>query len=384
VLLVRQGLETRLELRIVDDVFRCVDRCDRRIDANAELDPLRAGLRPEDVAQHRLQFAIATGVIGILRPGPFLEQIRAPDAFAEVLPERLLRSHEQHVTVLRFVHLVAHAFLHAAGGYRTALPAVGLVAGDHVLGAAIRHVALDAVPVEGGGGVALCQFHEAAFAGFACPQHTRQNRQPAEQRGRIDADADVLRDVAETLFVVGRGHGARPGVVGDAVRRHVLVRAAHAVAGNGDEHDLRVHLLQLFVAETEACQCAGLGCLDHHVGVLHQVAVDLPRLFLAEIQRDALLAAIEVQVHQRHALDDRPGHFADVVAGGCFDLDHVRAEIDEGGSDCRRSENRAFDDAQAGKRCCFVHGVSLVRVVVSGSGQAAMAIGFISFHFGSR
>ena len=44
----------------------------------------------------------------------------AVEAGAEVLPECLLRGHEQHVAVSAVVELVTYAFLHAGGGHRAA------------------------------------------------------------------------------------------------------------------------------------------------------------------------------------------------------------------------------------------------------------------------
>ena len=51
----------------------------------------------EDVAQLAPELAVAPGVVGVLGAGPALEEVHAVDALAEVLPEGLLRGHEQDV-----------------------------------------------------------------------------------------------------------------------------------------------------------------------------------------------------------------------------------------------------------------------------------------------
>ena len=52
-------------------------------------------------------------MVAVLVAGPAFEHVHPVDAFAEVLPELLLRGHEQDETVGGLVHLVPHALLHA-------------------------------------------------------------------------------------------------------------------------------------------------------------------------------------------------------------------------------------------------------------------------------
>jgi hypothetical protein len=54
--------------------------------------------------QDRLELRVAAGVVGDALTRPLLEGVHAVDAFAEVLPERLFRRHEQDVAVGRFVY----------------------------------------------------------------------------------------------------------------------------------------------------------------------------------------------------------------------------------------------------------------------------------------
>jgi hypothetical protein len=91
-----------------------------------------------------LELSVAPGVVGVLGARPALEEVHAVDALAEVLPEGLLRRHEEDVAlVLGLVDLVAHALDHAGGARGPALVVVGLVAGDLGLGALVgRQVSL--------------------------------------------------------------------------------------------------------------------------------------------------------------------------------------------------------------------------------------------------
>jgi hypothetical protein len=153
-------------------------------------------------------------------------------------------------------------------------------------------------------------------AGGACAQHAGQHREPAEQRRGVDADRDVLGDVAEALLVVGGRDRAGPGVVGDAVRGHVLVGTGHPVSRHRAEDDRRIDLAQVLEPQAQLGEHPRAHGLDHHVGIAHQFAIELLAGLGLEVERDALLAPVQVVVHQRDALDDGPGHLADVVALG--------------------------------------------------------------------
>ena len=210
VLGVRVEREAIPELRIVDDRLRRVHGCDREVLLLAEPQPLGGGPCLEHVAQDRLQLAVAARMVGELRARPALEQVRPADALAEVLPERLLARHEQHVPIRRFVDLVADALLHAGGAGRAALVIVGLVARDHVGGALVREPALDPIPLHVGGGVGLAELELRALAGLARADHRGEDAERAEHRAHVHADRGVLRDVAEALFVDRPASPSRP------------------------------------------------------------------------------------------------------------------------------------------------------------------------------
>ena len=116
------------------------------------------------------------------------------------------------------------------------------------------------------------------------------------------------------------------------------------------EDDLGVDLEQPVEAEAAALEATGPHRLDDGVGPAYQIEEDLDALRGAQVEHDAALAPVGVQVQQRGALDDRPGHAAPVVTGRRLDLDHVGAEIGERARHRRRTEHGALDDAHPSQR----------------------------------
>ena len=142
----------------------------------------------------------------------------------------------------------------------------------------------------------------------------------------------------------------------------VPVRAGGAVAGQGAEHDLRVDRLQVVVAEAPLGHGPGTHGLDHGIGAGDQLLVDGHALVGLQVEGDGLLAPMGVEVQQRHAVDDGPGHLADVVALGRLHLDDVGAEVGEEGGDQAGAEKRALDHPDAGQEGGTVgHGRFLAR-----------------------
>src|SRR5438132_401990 len=111
----------------------------------------------------------------------------------------------------------------------TPLVVVTLVAVDLVVRPLVGPPALDAVPVEVGGGVRLGHVEVATLSGRAGPDDTSQDGEGAVEGPGVDPDARVLGHVGEALLVVDDWHLAGPGVVGDAVAGHVLVGPGGAV-----------------------------------------------------------------------------------------------------------------------------------------------------------
>ena len=111
--------------------------------------------------------------------------------------------------------------------------------------------------------------------------------------------------------------------------RHVSVGAGGAVSRQGGEHDRGIDLLEHVVAESEVGKRTRFLGLDDDVGGGDELLVQLPPLLGLQVQGDALLASVGVEVEERDAIDDRPGHLADVVTGGRFDLDDVGPKVGE-------------------------------------------------------
>ena len=128
---------------------------------------------------------------------------------------------------------------------------------------------------------------------------------------------------------------------------HVLVGPGHPVARDRAEHDAGVHRQAGLVAHASLVEAPGTHGLDHRVGAPHQLEEHLAPLLGAQVERDRALPPADVQVHQRGALDDGPGHLPDVVARGRLDLHDVGAEVGERGGDGAGPEHRALDDADA-------------------------------------
>ena len=217
------------------------------------------------------------------------------------------------MAVGRGVGLVAHALPHPGQAGGPALVVVGRVAGHLVVGAQVGPLALDAVPVHVGGGVGLGHLDLAALAGVAGLYHRGQHRQCGQHGADVDAHVGhVGRDAGEALVVDDGLHDPGPGVVGDAVAGHVLVGAGRPVARQGGEHQAGVGGRQHVVAEAEAGQRAGAHGLHHHVGGGSQVDVGLPPSLVLQVEGDAALAPVGVEVQQT----TRPSRSAR-SSGGC-------------------------------------------------------------------
>ena len=249
------------------------------------------------------------------------------------------------------VGLVADALPHAGQARGAALVVVGRVAGHLVGRPQVGPLGLDPVPVHVGRGVGLGHLDLAALAGVAGLDHCGQHGQRGQHRADVDAHVGhVRRDAGEALVVDDGLHDPRPGVVGDAVAGHVLVRAGGPVARQGGEHKPGVGRRQHVVAEAQSGQRAGTHGLHHHVGGGGQIDVEPAASLVLEVEGDAALAPVGVQVQQRHALDDGPGHLADVVARGRLDLDHVGAQVGQKRAQMARPEQARLDHPHPGQQ----------------------------------
>src|SRR5262249_50737891 len=161
---------------------------------------------------------------GVFGAGILRIELRATDSLAEVFPELTLRRHEQHQSVCGAVVLIAHSLGHAVVADRAACTlAVAVVAGHLLFRALVRFVALDAVPVEGRGRIALRHLEAATASTGASTNDRRANAQGRVEWAGVDADGCVARDRGEAVGVDHRTRHAGPGIVGDPVTGHVLV-----------------------------------------------------------------------------------------------------------------------------------------------------------------
>src|SRR5262249_366798 len=228
-----------------------------------------------------------------------------------------------HVAAGRFVHLIADAFAHAGGPRRASLVVVAGVSGYLGLGPLVGLPCLDPVPVHVSGGVRLRDLDLAPRPRRPCTSHAGEQRERAEERSGVDPDRRMLGHVAEPLLVVCGWHNARPGVERDPVRGEVAVRAGHAVPANRAEHDPAIDLLATLEPEAGPRERAGSPRLHARVGLPDEVLVHLDRFLLPQIEGDAPLPPMDVEVHERLAFDDWPRHLAYVVALRRLDLDDV-------------------------------------------------------------
>jgi hypothetical protein len=160
----------------------------------------------------------------------------------------------------------------------------------------------------------------------------------------MDPDGGVLGEVGEALLIGGHVDDAGPDVVGHTVAGEVSIRAGHPVARDGAEDDLRIDDAQVVEPDTAAGQGSRSHGLDHGIGRLHQLLQDGHALGRAQIEHQGALAPVEMEMHERDALDDGPGHLADVIARRRLDLDDVGPEVDQGRGDLGRAQGRALDD----------------------------------------
>ena len=131
---------------------------------------------------------------------------------------------------------------------------------------------------------------------------------------------------------------------------HVTVGPCGAVARNGAKDDIWVDLDEVVKAKAKLGQRTGPHGLDDHVRTAHQLAVNLESGLLLEVQADASLASMGVQVEKRASLDDRPCHLADIVASRRLDLDHVGSQVGQEGCYEAWTEQRALHHLESSER----------------------------------
>ncbi len=152
-----------------------------------------------------------------------------------------------------------------------------------------------------------------------------------DRDGGVEAGADVTdghADAAGRLaLVAGDAHDAAHALHDHVIGRVLGVRAGMAEARSRRVDELRVLGVQRLPAVAQLFHRAGPEVLDHDVGLLEQLLEDLAVGIGLEVERDALLAAIDRGEIGRLAVDEGTVGARIVATLGRFDLDHPCAHL---------------------------------------------------------
>ena len=142
-------------------------------------------------------------------------------------------------------------------------------------------------------------------------------------------------------------HRLRDHVVGGALR----VGSRLAEARDRRHHQPRMLALELLPAVAEPLHHARTEVLDEHVGALEQPLEHAAVGRGVEIEREALLAAVERDEVGGRVADEGADPARVVAAAGRLDLDHARTQIGEHlGAERTGEHARQIDDEDPGER----------------------------------
>ena len=180
----------------------------------------------------------------------------------------------------------------------------------------------------------------------AMPQRGQQadrHRQARQHIGHRGARAGRL-----AAGPAGGAHQAAHRLGDDVVARAQPIRPGVAEAGDRRIDQPRVHGLQRVVAQAELVHRAGAVVLHHHVGGLHEVEEQLAAGL--EVERHALLAAVQVHVVRAFAVPERCEVARVVAAAGLLDLDDLGAHVGQHhGAEGAGEHAGQVEDAQSGE-----------------------------------
>jgi hypothetical protein len=155
------------------------------------------------------------------------------------------------------------------------------------------------------------------------------------------------REIVGLGGIAGSGaleHQSGDRLIGDVVRRPVLVGPGLPEAGDRHVDQPRIDRLRLLVAKAQARHRAGPEAFEQHVGLGDQRAQPLAAFVGLQIERDGSLVAVQRRMEGRE-LARR------ITAGRPFDQDHLGPQI---GHQQRRIRARILlgqaDDPNAGQR----------------------------------
>src|SRR5262249_45954325 len=104
-------------------------------------------------------------------------------------------------------------------------------------------------------------------------------------------------------------------------------------------------------SKAELLRGPGPEVCDHHLGAVDQLPHPLDVGRLVEVEMDAALAAVVVDVERGEAPYHRRNELLRVASGCLLDLDHVRSHRgQQRGSERADAEDRPVDDANAAER----------------------------------
>ena len=134
-------------------------------------------------------------------------------------------------------------------------------------------------------------------------------------------------------------------------------RARLAKARDRAIDELLVQLAERRVPEPKLLHGAGAEVLENDVAHLHEIGEDLARGRRLEVQRDALLVAVDRHEVGRLAPDERRPAPRVVALARLLDLDHLGAHVGEDhGAERAGEDAREVEDANAGERLNVPHG----------------------------
>ena len=154
------------------------------------------------------------------------------------------------------------------------------------------------------------------------------------------------------------------------IRDAARLRSRSPLTGGGDIEQAGVHLAERVGAEAEAVHNTGREVFDQDVGLGGEVAGDVDRRRVFQVQDDAPLGLAQRRVEFRRS--------ARIAAAGCFDLDHIRPHRCEVAGRRRPGDNPAeieHPDARQRQRA-IVPG----RLIIRGRFTERDAIGVVR-HF---
>src|SRR5262249_4034957 len=167
----------------------------------------------------------------------------------------------------------------------------------------------------------------AAAAGGALVQREQDALNRVQTREIVgDGDADARRGA---VAKAGHLHDPRLALNHRVVSRQLRVRTGLAVAGNRAVDQARIQRGRGRVIEAELAEAAGTEVLDQHVGGLDQPPQRSRAGRRLEIERHALLVAIELVVERADAVDERSPAARIVAMRRLLDLEHLGAHVAE-------------------------------------------------------